>query len=103
MWVGFLKVYGPLYCPSSLKQVDLIWYLGGLGTELISLVFDLIALGTGKPPANLPDTATSPSGGDAEKKGQHVGVSEDSYPPAAQGFPYYPAQQYSYPSAPYPA
>jgi len=104
MWVGFLKLYGPLYCPSSLKQVDLMWCLGGLGTELISLVFDLIALGTGKPPANLPDTATSPSGEDAEAKGQqHVGMSEDSYPLAAHGVPYYPEQQYSYPSAPYPA
>ncbi|ORY11293.1 hypothetical protein BCR34DRAFT_614642 [Clohesyomyces aquaticus] len=40
MWVNFLKVAGPLYCPGSLRKVDAIWYTAPLLMNLFSLLID---------------------------------------------------------------
>jgi hypothetical protein len=56
LWIGFLKVYGPLYCPSSLKQVDLMWCLGSLGTEGIGLILNFLWIG--KPVPVPPELAS---------------------------------------------
>ncbi|KAM7206561.1 hypothetical protein V8F20_002687 [Naviculisporaceae sp. PSN 640] len=122
MWVGFLKVYGPLYCPPEMRKVDLMWLLGGLGTELLSLVWDVVAIGRlpsagvsrGLPEMKLPLSSPTQDLGPQPAPiqelpylppPQHQHNSSGQYPPQEyspyQGYPppgpvQYPGQYYPY-------
>lgn len=41
VWVNFLKVAGPLYCPGSLKKLDIIWFTLPVLTNLSGLLIDV--------------------------------------------------------------
>jgi len=116
MWVGFLKVYGPLYCPPSLKEVDLMWCLGSVAAEGLGLGLDFFARST----TNL-DTVplSNPKTGTGQDD-----IPQDTLPPLSRNggqsaqpwtapsspstnlgypgtiWPQYPQPQYSIPTGP---
>lgn len=94
VWVNFLKMAGPLYCPGSLKKVDIIWFTTPVLMNLVSLLVDVWSewnttapmLGSEKsaPPGQAPvlgsddPTHSQGAGFDEQYPGRPVNVSQQN-------------------------